>query len=232
MFDWLIPFYNFRVVAEYFGAFVDGFLLTLWVSGISLTIALSLGLVIAVLRTRNIKVIGSSLAGFVECVRSTPLLIQLYLLYFSLGAVPGFRSLTALEAGISALGLNQAAYFSETIRAGILSISKGQLEASRALGMNSKQSLFLVVLPQVWRKILPTLVGQSALLIEDSAIVSFIGVVDLTGVGLRLMSERLMPNEGFLTVAGGYLLVYGLASMILRFVGGRTTYRSTGKRAW
>jgi polar amino acid transport system permease protein len=130
-------------------------------------------------------------------------------IYFSLPALPLLgRRLDELEGGIIALGLNAGAYMSEIIRAGIESISRGQIEGAQSVGMTYLQRMRYVVLPQAFARVAPTLLGQTAVLIKDSSLVSFIGVFELFGAGLLVYNERLMPNEGYLTVAFLYLVIY------------------------
>jgi len=154
----------------------------------------------------------------IQAIRSTPLLIQIYVIYFSLPALPIIdRRLDELEGGIIALGLNAGAYMSEIIRAGIESVSKGQVEAAQSVGMTYMQRMRYVVLPQAFAKVIPPLIGQTAVLIKDSSLVSFIGVFELFGAGLVVLSERLMPNEAFMTVAFCYLVIYAIMLQVANY---------------
>jgi polar amino acid transport system permease protein len=233
--DWLVGFYNYRVVAAYLPKFAAGLAVTIQVSASALAIALLLGVLIAAARCYAPAAVGRAAAAYVEAVRATPLLIQLYLLYFAVGALPFYGRLSELQAGILALGLNGAAYFSEIVRAGLQAIPVGQVEAARSLGLGLGRAVRLVVLPQAVRAMMPPLLGQTAMLIKDSSIVSFVGVVELTGVGVALMSDRLLPNEGFLSVALCYLAIYvaalGLIALATRRAGMPGATRR-GARAW
>ncbi len=120
------------------------------------------------------------------------------------------RRLDEIEGGILALGLNAGAYMSEIIRTGIESISRGQVEGAMSVGMSYVQRMRYVVLPQAFARVVPPLLGQTAVLIKDSSLVSFIGVFELFGAGLTVLAERLTPNEGFLTVAMCYLAIYSV----------------------
>ena len=102
---------------------------------------------------------------------------------------------------------------SEIIRAGIVSIERGQIEGAMSVGMTYLQRMRHIILPQAIARVVPPLLGQSAVLIKDSSLVSFIGVFELFGAGLTVLNERLMPNEAFLTVAAGYLAIYFLMSV-------------------
>lgn len=209
--DWIVEFYNWRVIAQFIPEFVEGISSTLFISLISLIISLVIGTLVAIMRMSANPVIWRIAAGYIQAIRSTPLLIQIYIIYFSLPALPLLdRRLDEIEGGIIALGLNAGAYMSEIIRAGIESISKGQTEAAESVGMTYIQRLRYVVLPQAFARVIPPLLGQTSVLIKDSSLVSFIGVFELFGAGLVVLSERLMPNEAFITVAFCYLVIYAI----------------------
>ena len=207
--DWILDFYNYRVAVQYLPEFVRGVSATIWISVVSLVLSLTIGTVAAIMRMSANPILWRIAAGYVQAIRSTPLLIQIYLIYFTLPALPLLgRRLDELEGGIIALGLNAGAYMSEIIRAGIESISRGQVEGAMSVGMTYVQRMRHVVLPQAIARVVPPLLGQTAVLIKDSSLVSFIGVFELFGAGLTVLSERLMPNEAFLTVAACYLAIY------------------------
>ncbi|MCZ6732234.1 MAG: amino acid ABC transporter permease [Gammaproteobacteria bacterium] len=207
--DWIIGFYNYRVVATYFPAFMEGLGVTLLVSAWSLVIALTIGTIVALMNISKRRWLNLAASAYIQAIRSTPLLIQVYLVYFAVGVIPLLdRRLTELEGGIIALALNAGAFMSEIIRAGIESISRGQVEGAQSVGMTYLQRMRHVILPQAIARVIPPLIGQTAVMIKDSSLVSFIGVTELTAAGLILMSERLLPNEGFLTSAALYLVIY------------------------
>ena len=209
--DWVLDFYNYRVVAQYQPEFARGIWSTAWISLIALAFSLAIGTVVAILRMSANPFAWRLAAGYVQAIRATPLLIQIYLIYFALPALPLLgRRLDEIEGGILALGLNAGAYMSEIIRAGIESISRGQVEGAMSVGMSYVQRMRYVVLPQAFARVVPPLLGQTAVLIKDSSLVSFIGVFELFGAGLTILAERLMPNEGFLTVAICYLAIYSV----------------------
>ncbi|VAW12699.1 hypothetical protein MNBD_ALPHA09-248 [hydrothermal vent metagenome] len=226
--DWILDFYNYRVVAQYLPEFARGLGWTAWISLLALAISLSLGTVVAIMRMSPNPVIWRIAAAYVQAIRSTPLLIQIYVIYFTLPALPLLgRRLDELEGGIIALGLNAGAYMSEIIRAGIGSISRGQVEGAQSVGMTYVQRMRYVVLPQAFSNVAPTLLGQTSVLIKDSSLVSFIGVFELFGAGLLVYNERLMPNEGYLTVATCYLMIYAfmlwVTGIAQRRLGGAAT---------
>ena len=216
--DWILDFYNYRVVVQYVPEFARGITATIWISVVSLVLSLTIGTVAAIMRMSANPVLWRISASYVQTIRSTPLLIQIYVIYFSLPALPLLgRRLDELEGGIIALGLNAGAYMSEIIRAGIESISRGQIEGAQSVGMTYLQRMRYVVLPQAFANVLPPLLGQTAVLIKDISLVSFIGVFELFGAGLTVLSERLMPNEAFLTVAACYLAIYYVMLLISNY---------------
>ncbi len=216
--DWILDFYNYRVAVQYVPEFARGISATIWISAVSLVLSLIIGTVAAIMRMSANPILWRIAAGYVQVIRSTPLLIQIYVIYFSLPALPLLgRRLDELEGGIIALGLNAGAYMSEIIRAGIESISRGQVEGAMSVGMTFIQRLRHVVLPQAIARVVPPLLGQTAVLIKDSSLVSFIGVFELFGAGLTVLSERLMPNEAFLTVAACYLAIYYVMLLISNY---------------
>ena len=216
--DWILDFYNWRVAIQYVPEFARGISSTIWISAVALVLSLVIGTVAAIMRMSANPVLWRISAGYVQAIRSTPLLIQIYVIYFSLPALPLLgRRLDEIEGGIIALGLNAGAYMSEIIRAGIESITKGQIEGAQSVGMTYFQRMRHVVLPQAFANVLPPLLGQTSVLIKDSSLVSFIGVFELFGAGLTVLSERLMPNEAFLTVAFFYLVIYWVMLMISNY---------------
>jgi len=223
--DWILDFYNYRVVAQYLPEFARGLGWTIWISIISLAIALSVGTIVALMRMSSNPLLWRPAAGYVQAIRSTPLLIQIYVIYFTLPALPILdRRLDELEGGIIALGLNAGAYMSEIIRAGIESISKGQVEGAQSVGMTYLQRMRYVVLPQAFARVAAPLVGQTSVMIKDSSLVSFIGVFELFSAGLVILNERLMPNEAFMTVAVCYLAIYS----VMLWLSGRVQRRLGG----
>jgi polar amino acid transport system permease protein len=223
--DWILDFYNWRVVAQFIPEFQRGLLSTAGISAVSLVLALVVGTLSAIMSISARPWLQNISAAYIASIRSTPLLIQIYVIYFALPALPILgRRLDEWEGGILALGLNAGAFMSEIIRAGIESVERGQIEGAKSVGMSYLQRMRYIVLPQGIARVLPPLLGQTAVLIKDSSLVSFIGVYELFGAGLTLLNERLMPNEAFLTVAGGYLLIYYgmflLSNRVQRKLGG------------
>jgi polar amino acid transport system permease protein len=197
------------------GPLIQGLLLTLRISAWSLVLALFFGLVTALLRLSN-SLVGRVIArGYLELIRNTPLLVQLFFLYFVLAPVLGIgRFVTA----VLALSLFEGAYASEIFRAGIISISKGQWEAAYSLGLNSFHTYRYIVLPQAIRRILPPLTSQAVSLVKDSALVSTVAIYDLTMQGQVIISETFLTFEIWFTVAALYLVVTVVLSTVVNIM--------------
>jgi polar amino acid transport system permease protein len=216
---WLLDYYNYRIVAQYLGRFAEGLSNTLTAAGVSLVLSLLLGTLVALALLSNRMGLRKPVEGYVAFIRATPLLVQIYLVYYGLPALlPFAKSWNDMYFGIAALTLNSAPYMGEIIRAGIESVPRGQIEGAKAVGMNYSQRMRYVVLPQAFANTLPPLIGQTAVLIKDTSLLSIITVFEFTSAGILLNSERVRPNESFLTIALGYLLIYLLILLLSRSV--------------
>jgi polar amino acid transport system permease protein len=186
------------------GPLLDGLLVTFRIAGLSLLLALLAGLSAALLRLSP-SWVGRALArAYLEGIRNTPLLVQLFFAYFVLGPL---LDLDRFWAAVLALGFFEGAYLSEIFRAGILAIPRGQWEAARSLGLSTWICYRRVVLPQSLRLVLPPATGQSVSLIKDSALVSTVAVTDLTLQGQVIIAETFLTFEIWFTVAAIYLLL-------------------------
>ncbi len=186
------------------GKLLTGLFITIKISLISLVFSSFIGFSSALLR------LSSSFTGrlfskiYVETVRNTPLLIQLFLIYFI--ASPVF-DISPFFSAVLALSLFEGAYASEIIRSGIESIDRGQWESAYSLGLSLKDTYRYIILPQAVKRVLPPLAGQGISLIKDSALVSTIAIYDLTMQGQAIISETFLTFEIWFTVAAVYLLL-------------------------
>ncbi|WP_045376534.1 amino acid ABC transporter permease [Vibrio campbellii] len=181
---------------------IEGLIVTLKISAISLFFTLVIGLVTALLRLSNSKVGNAIGTTYVELIRNTPLLVQIYLLYFVFGPVIG---LDRFSTAVLALSIFQGAYTAEIFRAGLNSIPKGQFEAAKSLGLSPLFAYKDVILPQVLQRTLPPLTNEVVSLIKNSSIVSVMAIFDLTTEARNIVSETAMPFEIWFTVAAIYL---------------------------
>jgi polar amino acid transport system permease protein len=223
--NWALDFYNYRIVEQYLDRFAEGLENTLIAAAVSLVAAVILGTMVALCRMSARTILWRPAAGYVAFVLATPLLVQIYLIYYGLPSlIPATGRWSELTLGIIALSLHNAAYMSEIVRGGIASVPRGQIEGGKAVGMSYLQRLRYIVLPQAFANTLPPLLGQTAVLIKDTSLLSIIAVFDFLSAGLLLNSERVRPNESFLTIALGYLAIYvvmlGLSWMVKRWLAG------------
>lgn len=201
-----IPKYLFRIedgrlVA---GVLIKGLLFTFKISGVSLGLALAIGLVTAITRLSG-PLTGRLLArSYLEVIRNTPLLVQLYLTYFVIGPIVG---LGRFGSAVAALALFEGSYMSEIFRAGITSLHKGQWEAAHSLGLSTFDTYRDVILPQAVRRILPPMTSEVITLIKSSALVSLISLSDLALEARILASDTFLTFEVWFTAAAIYLVV-------------------------
>ena len=201
-----VPQYLFSFENNQFnaGPLLDGLMVTFYISGFSLILALVFGLTTALLRMTKSFLATTLARGYLEIIRNTPLLVQLFFIYFVLGPILG---IDRLFSAVLALSLFEGAYASEIFRAGMVSIHKGQWEAAYSLGMNTFNTYRYIVLPQAIRRILPPLTSQAVSLIKDSALVSTIAIYDLTMRGRAIVAETFLTFEIWFTVAAIYLVI-------------------------
>ncbi len=218
-------------VGQYFfvfdqGQFVPGVLLqgmwiTLKISAVSLVLALAVGMVSAFARLSPFVSLRVLSWCYVESIRNTPLLIQIFVIYFVISPV---LDLSAFTSAVIALSLFEGAYSSEIIRSGIINIPKGQWEAAQSIGLPVSVTYFQVIIPQMLRQTLPMLAGQSVSLIKDSALVSTISIYDLTMQGQKIVSETFLTFEIWFVVALCYLCITATLSFIVRQVENRIRF--------
>lgn len=169
---------NFTFLDKYSGYFLKGTEITIVLAFFAVLFGTILGLGLTLLRRSKIKVISVIATAYVEFVRGTPLLVQIYIIYIGLPKLIGI-DMPDMTVGAVALALNSAAYISEIIRAGIDAVDKGQMEAARSLGMNQSLAMLYVVIPQAFKNILPALGNEFVSVIKESSMVSVIGVAEL-----------------------------------------------------
>ena len=204
----MLEAFNFRVILEYMPLYLECFLATLWLSALSLIGAILVGIIACAMRLSQSKAISRTAGVYIESIRSTPLLVQLYFFYFGLPSLGVM--LPEWVTGVFALTLNSGAYYAEIIRAGIQGIAFGQIEAGIASGLNYFQRMRYIILPQALGMTIRPMLGQAIVLVKDSSLLSLISIMELTRAGQLLTSDRFMPTEGFLTTAAFYLILYYL----------------------
>ena len=194
------------------GLLLQGLGLTVQVSLLAILVSIPPGLALALLRMQRAAPLRRLGIALIEIIRGTPLLVQIFLFYFLVGTLLGLERMTA---GIVALSLFTAAYVAEIVRAAIESVPRGQWEAAQVLGLNRRQALQHVILPQALPRMLPALGGQFILLIKDSSLLSVIALTDLTKAGREIIAATFAPFEVWLAVAALYLcLTLSLGALV------------------
>jgi polar amino acid transport system permease protein len=219
--------YTLKDGTFYPGRLLQGVGLTIKISVTGLGLSFLFGLVTALLRLSH-SVMGRALSRvYLELIRNTPLLIQLFFIYF---VVSPIIQIGPFFSAVLALSLFEGAYASEIIRGGIVSVPKGQWESAYSLGLGIVNTYRFVILPQAFRQILPTLTSQGISLIKDSALVSTIAIYDLTMQGRAIVSETFLAFEIWFTVAGIYLILTLTLSMVVHVLESRFSARESQAR--
>jgi len=198
-----------------FGPLLQGLWLTLGITLVSLCLSLVIGLLSALMRLSNSPMARGIAWVYLELIRNTPLLIQIFIIYFVFAPI---LDLGRFTSAVLALSLFEGAYASEIIRAGILAIPGGQWEASASLGMNVGQSYRHIILPQALRQMIPPLTSQGISLVKDSALVSTIAIYDLTMQGQQIIAETFLTFEIWFVVAAIYLAVTMILSFLVKYL--------------
>ncbi|HEX7126163.1 MAG TPA: amino acid ABC transporter permease [Thermodesulfobacteriota bacterium] len=201
----VLPGFDPGVVVESLPVLVRGALVTLQISALGILLAGVLAVPVAFARLSASRAVRALAFLYVDAVRGTPLLIQLYAIFY-LPPLVGI-DLTPLQSAVLALGLNGGAYTAEILRGGIVALPKGQVESARSLGMTQWQAVRRIVLPQVVGNVLPALTNEAASLLKGSSLISVLAIIELTRAGHQLVGRLLRPLEIYFAVALLYLLV-------------------------
>lgn len=196
---------------------LEGLQTTLYIFVVSIIIGFLIGLVVALFRLAPVRLLNWLAKVFVDIIRGTPFIVQLFFIYFGLNSLHWF-SLDNATAGIITVSINAGAYFSEIIRAGIQSIDQGQTEAARSLGLTSGETMRLIILPQALRRMLPAITNQSIISLKDTSLLSIIGIADLTQQGQIQASATFEAFKIWLIVGLIYFVIIYLLSMLANFL--------------
>ncbi|WP_075979993.1 amino acid ABC transporter permease [Bacillus massilinigeriensis] len=202
----------FQVFISSFDFFLNGLWITTKISIVSLIIALFIGIFFALLKISNIKVLVWIADAYIWLVRGTPLVVQIFILFYGLTNI---LVIPMFWAGVAGLAFHSGAYIAEIIRGAIQSIDKGQREAAMSLGMSKGLTMRRIIFPQAFRRALPALGNQFIIGIKDSSLVSFIGMQDLFGVASTMGSNHFDFLSYYLTVAVYYLFIVLLLTYIV-----------------
>ena len=197
---------DFELIQNALPILVLGAGVTIEITAFSVAVGFFIGLFVGIARISQFKVLRVLAAIYADCIRGTPLLVQIFLIYFALPMVIGQR-VEPFIAAVAACGINSGAYVSEIFRAGIQAIDIGQMEAGRSLGMTWWQTMYSIILPQAIRNILPPLGNEFIAMLKDSSLVSVIGFEELTRRGQLIIAQTYGSFEIWMTVAILYLIM-------------------------
>ncbi len=205
--------YQIQVLVRSFDYLLIGALMTLKITAVSVLMGLVIGTFVGMGRLSKSRAFSWPASVYVEFLRGTPLLVQIFLIYYGLPSLG--LNLKAFPAAVIALGINSGAYVAEIVRAGIQSVPKGQYEAARSLGMTHGQAMRYIILPQAFRNILPALGNEFIALLKDSSLVSVIGITELMKSGQIVISRTFAS----FSIYGGVALIYfGMTFTLSRIV--------------
>ena len=219
-------FFNFSFLPKYIPAFVRGLEYTLLLSVVSVALAVIPALVLAIMRLSKNKVVRAISGAYIAVFRSTPLLVQLSIIYFGLFhyiQLPryllfGFIAINRFIPGVVALALNSSAYVAEIFRAGILAVDAGQAEAARSLGLSSWQSMRLVVLPPAIKNVLPALANELVTMVKESSICSSLGMAELMYAAQTVSGNSYITLAPFVLAALIYFVINYPASKAIEAI--------------
>ncbi len=195
----------------------DGLLNTLLITIGAVTIGFILGFIVAIIRathdkTGKLKFLNGIAQIYLTVIRGTPMMVQLLIIYY---VIFGSVAINKVLCAVLAFGINSGAYVAEIIRSGIMSIDNGQMEAGRSLGLNYRQTMFSIILPQAFKTVLPALANEFIVLLKETSVAGYIAIQDLTKGGDIIRSQTYEAYMPLLAVAAIYLvLVVGLTQLV------------------
>jgi polar amino acid transport system permease protein len=205
----------FKTFIESSDLFIDAMLLTLQLTVVSILVGIVIGLFFALLKISNIKPLEWISDTYVYLVRGTPLIVQIFILYFG---ISGIFLIPDFWAAALALAFHNGAYIAEIFRGTIQSVDKGQMEAGRSLGMSKALTMRRIILPQAFRRSLPPLGNQFIIGLKDSSLAAFISMNELFNVATTLGSNNFDEMTYLLIVAFYYLVLVAILTLIVRTI--------------
>lgn len=199
----------------------DGVLITFEITVLSICFAVPLGLLTGLGRISRNRFINLLASTYVEVIRGIPLLVQLFYIYYALSR---FFQVSGIASAVTAISICYGAYMGEVFRAGIMAIPKGQTEAARSLGFNRFQTMFLVILPQAWRTILPPVGNECIAMLKDTSLVSILAVPDIMQRARSFVGTTYLYFETYTVVALIYLIITLILSKCVSHMEGRLNY--------
>ncbi len=209
--------FNFELVVQSFPLLMYGVLMTLKITSLSVGIGLIIGLLLSVARLSTVKLARWFAIAYVEIIRGTPLLVQIFIIYFALPSLIHHR-VDAYYAAVAACGINSGAYVAEILRAGLQSVDKGQMEAGRSLGLSWFQTMKEIIVPQAFKNVIPALGNEFIAMLKDSSLVSVIGYEELMRSGQLIIARTYATTEIWSVVALLYLIMTFTISRIVGYI--------------
>lgn len=219
----MIDMLFFELFIKHFPSFMDAMWQTVQITLFALLFASILGIIFGLMKVSHNKLLQSVANAYIWIIRGTPLLVQIYFVYFGIPMATGI-SLTEWNAGIITMSLNAGAYMAEIVRGGIEAIDGGQMEAARSLGLPYKKSMQKVVLPQALRTMLPSIINQFIITLKDTSLLSVIGVRELTMNGKIITANNMETIRMWGIVAIYYLIVISILTLIANKMETRLAY--------
>ncbi|MEA4987976.1 MAG: amino acid ABC transporter permease [Anaerovorax sp.] len=221
----------FNVVYEALPKLLIGMKLTIQITFIGLIFAILIGLIACLMNISKSSILRAIASTYIYIIRGTPLLVQLFFLYFGIAKSLPFNS-DAISVGTVAISLNAGAYIAEIFRGSIQSISKGQMEAARSLGLPYSKAMMKVILPQAFRMSIPALTNQIIISLKDVSLISAIGVAEIFQVGKIIVARNMESTIIWATVGVIYLVVVAIITKLSRILERRMFHdQSASKRS-
>ena len=197
---------DFELIEQSLPYLIQGALITIEITLMAVGIGFFIGLFAGIARICRIKALRIIATIYADCIRGTPLLVQIFLIYFALPMLI-HTQINPFVAAVTACAINSGAYVSEIFRAGIQAIDQGQFEAGRSLGLSWWQTMYYIILPQAFHNILPPLGNEFITMLKNSSLVSVIGFEELTRRGQLIIAQTYASFEIWMTVAALYLIM-------------------------
>jgi len=216
---------NFELIYNNFFIILSGLDETLELVIISLSLGFIIAIPFALARASSIKILSQSVYYYVFVIRGTPLLVQIYLIYYGLGTIQFVRESflwfflkDPFFCGVLALVINTVAYTAEIFRGGIQSVSKGQIESCKSLGMSRFIMYLKIILPCAFRQALPGYGNEMILMVKSTSLISLITIMEMTGLARNIMYKNYAPVEAFLAAGSIYLFLNFLVVQFIKFL--------------
>ena len=198
--------FDFSLIWNSLPLLLAGAGVTIEITAIAVGLGFIFGLITSVCRLSGVKILNILAVCYVNIIRGTPLLVQIFLIYFALPMIIGER-INPFVAAVAACSVNSGAYVAEIFRAGIQSVDKGQMEAGRSLGLSWMQTMRYIILPQAFKHVIPPLGNEFISMTKETSLVSVIGFEELTRRGQLIIAKTYGSFEIWLTVAAIYLVM-------------------------